>query len=214
MPFNAANLVRLLTVVGIIAGATAWLVSDPKWPIEQPRDVIGLARPVSVAATVAVVFWFVLSRWLWRSPLFRGWLVLVPSLNGTWKGELIGNWPDPSSGELHPRLPIKLDVRQTLTSIHCAHNTTGSNNDSLVAGFQISPSGQIHLVYVYASVPRQALDPRSGLHDGACRLQYSHNDGAQKLEGTYWTSRRTTGTISVQRAEKPLQRRSRRVTSS
>jgi hypothetical protein len=67
---------------------------------------------------------------------------------------------------------------------------------------------------VYANVPRQKLDPRSGQHDGVCRLEYSEGDGTRKLEGTYWTSRRTDGTIKVEWSGRRSPRRSRRVKSS
>ena len=167
MPFNAANLVRLLTVVGIIAGATAWLASDPKWPIEQPQDVIGLARPVSVATTVAVIFWFALSRWLWRSWLARGWLVLVPNLNGKWKGELISNWRDDDRGGDHPSLPVELRVRQTLTSIHCVHDTPGSSNDSLSPAFRSPPERSICSTCTQTSHAKSSIRARTSTTERA-----------------------------------------------
>ena len=50
------------------------------------------------AVTFFVLISFVFTKWLWRLRLFRGWMVRVPDLQGTWDGELLSTWVDPATG--------------------------------------------------------------------------------------------------------------------
>ena len=39
------------------------------------------------AFSIFVILSFVFTKWIWRLPIFKGWLVRVPDLQGTWDGE-------------------------------------------------------------------------------------------------------------------------------
>ncbi len=38
-------------------------------------------------ATALAISLYIFERWAWRFPLFYGWLVTTPNLNGTWEGQ-------------------------------------------------------------------------------------------------------------------------------
>ncbi len=53
--------------------------------------------------TVFVVICFMFTKWLWRWKMFRGWIVLVPDIQGTWSGELQSTWINPSTNKEYHR---------------------------------------------------------------------------------------------------------------
>src|ERR1700730_11178528 len=67
--------------------------------------------------TVYVVLSYAFTKWLWRWPVFKGWLVPFPDLEGTWQGELASKWTDPSTDKSPPQIPIVLVIRQSFSSI-------------------------------------------------------------------------------------------------
>src|SRR5882724_13381715 len=69
--------------------------------------------------TVYVVLLFIFTKWLWRLPIFQGWLVPFPDLQGTWDGELRSTWKD-ATGRIIAPVPMTLVIRQTFSSISCA----------------------------------------------------------------------------------------------
>src|SRR6266516_3330076 len=47
-----------------------------------------LPEVVTIYAGLHLTF----TRWLWRLPIFRGWLVPLPDIQGTWEGTLQTTW--------------------------------------------------------------------------------------------------------------------------
>lgn len=147
--------------------------------------------------TFYVILSFVFTKWLWRLRMFQAWLVPFPDLQGTWEGELKSTWKDPATGETILPVPVLLVVRQTFSSISCAVFTRESDSYSTAA--QISrddDSGALLLSYNYTNRPKATIRDRSAIHDGAARLKIVTSP-QRRLEGKYWTSRCTTGDISL-----------------
>jgi hypothetical protein len=146
--------------------------------------------------TVYVVLAFVFTKWLWRLPIFQGWLVPFPDLQGTWQGEFRSTWKDASGQTIAPTL-MTLVIRQTFSSISCALFTQESESYSTAA--QISredDSGALYLNYNYTNRPKATIRDRSAIHDGAARLRII-SIPSRSLEGEYWTGRCTTGDMSL-----------------
>ena len=80
--------------------------------------------------TIFVIISFVFTQWLWRLPMFRGWLVTIPDLQGTWDGELQSTWINPETGKSIPPLRMILVIRQTFSTISCTMFTKESQSDS------------------------------------------------------------------------------------
>ena len=49
-------------------------------------------KPFSLVLTLLTALTFVFDRWLWKWPIFKGWLVKRPWLEGTWKATLKSNY--------------------------------------------------------------------------------------------------------------------------
>jgi hypothetical protein len=154
-------------------------------------------RKLPDVITVYVILSFSFTKWFWRWPIFRGWLVPLPDLQGTWAGYINSNWKDPATRNHITAVPIKLVIRQTFSTISCALFTRESESYSTVA--QISEdedSGTFYLRYNYTNRPKATIRDRSTIHDGAVRLRVISRP-ERLLEGEFWTSRCTAGDISL-----------------
>ena len=100
--------------------------------------------------TVYVVLTFVFTKWLWKLPIFRGWLVPFPDLQGTWEGELKSTWTNPETGRVIAPIPAVVVVRQTFSSVSCTLFTEESESYSTAAQISLDEeSGALHLNYNY-----------------------------------------------------------------
>lgn len=137
------------------------------------------------------------TRWAWRWPLFRGWLVPYPDLEGTWTGTLDSTWEGPRPGRDKPPIPITLVIKQSFSSISCVlHSEESSSYSNTAQISQDDNSGMIRLSYNYTNRPKATIRERSEIHDGAAILRIIKKP-SPALEGEYWTSRKTTGDVRL-----------------
>src|SRR5258708_19867343 len=92
-------------------------------------------------------------------------------------------------------IPMIMVIKQSFVSIICVLYTSESESYSTAAQMDES-TGIIRLNYNYTNRPKATLLDRSTMHDGAASLRIVTTPQAA-LEGPYWTSRCTTGDISV-----------------
>ena len=156
--------------------------------------------------TIYVIFAFLFTKWAWRCPIFRKWLVPFPDLQGTWKGRIESTWVHPETGQKTPPRDVVIAIKQTFSAISCSMYTDESDSYSTTAQIhEDDESGAYRLSYNYTNRPRATVRDRSTIHDGAAILKIILSP-EKKLEGEYWTSRKTTGDISVKFiSDKPAQ---------
>lgn len=147
--------------------------------------------------TVYAVLYFIFSQWLWRLPIFQGWLVPNPDLQGTWEGTLQTTWIDPKTGKIPGPIPLILVVRQSFDSINCVMYTQESSSVSNAALLIEDENSRIYcLSYNYTNKPDAVLRSISVIHDGAALLTVIKKP-TRLLKGEYWTNRKTTGCIEL-----------------
>jgi SMODS-associating 2TM, beta-strand rich effector domain len=155
--------------------------------------------PHVVAAYAILALLFVKWGWRWRG--FRGWLVPLPDLQGTWEGEIRSTWVDPTGNTLPP-ISANLTIRQSFSSIACVLRTAESESESTAAQLsEADGSGVIRLNYTYANRPQAGVRHRSEMHDGASVLVLNPGQPLT-LTGSYWTSRKTTGDMTFRLVSK------------
>lgn len=160
-------------------------VADSWKAIKEIPTVIGWLTPA--------VVWFI-SRG-WRSCIFKGWLVLIPDLNGTWEGEFRSEWVDPQTGIKIPPKKAYLVIKQTLFETHCCQMTEESKSYSRAAIVQTAPDGNLRILeFTYSNTPRVSVQHRSQAHYGACSIEVIDKPD-RKLVGKYWTERLTKGEL-------------------
>jgi hypothetical protein len=149
------------------------------------------------AFSIFVIFSFVFTKWLWRLWIFKGWLVRVPDIQGTWDGEFQSTWINPETKTgIAPRRMI-LVIRQTFHSVSCTMFTVESESLSRAAQIAVEDdSGSVSLSYNYTNRSKAVLRGRSPIHDGAAHLRVI-SVPTRALEGEYWTGRCTTGQMKL-----------------
>lgn len=149
------------------------------------------------AVTIFVGFSFAFTRWLWRWNIFRGWLVKVPDLEGTWDGEFQSTWKNPETNQGIPPMRMVLVIRQTFSSVSCTMFTKESESFSRAAQINADEeTGSITVSYNYTNRSKATIRHRSPIHDGAAHLRVV-TVPSRMLEGEYWTGRCTTGQMKL-----------------
>jgi hypothetical protein len=147
--------------------------------------------------TVFVILRFVFTKWLWRRRWFKGWLVQIPDLQGTWEGELQSTWENPETRQRIPPLRVILVIRQTFSTISCTVFTKESVSYGRAARIaKDEETDAISLSFNYTNRSKAIIRDRSVIHDGAAHLRIVTNP-LRMLEGEYWTSRCTTGDMKL-----------------
>ena len=163
----------------------------------EVRDVWSALSIAYKTVPIMLIVWmvFVLYAWKWR--IFKNWLVPIPCLYGTWQGYIQSTWNYPETGKIPGPIPVLLTIRQTFGRISCVMRTVEMTSRSYCVDFWIDNDEQIRkLAYCYTSVPSVLLPDSSYPHDGAMLFEII-GEPAQKLRGSYWTTRKTTGEVTM-----------------
>ncbi len=187
----------------LIIWAAAILVSGIFNPVDLWAAIKLVPSAISIYAVIALAF----TQWMWRWRIFQGWLIKVPDLQGTWRGELKSDWIDPTTQQRIVPIPVVLVVRQTFSSINCRLMTAESTSYSTTAAINLAPDDKdLYLTYNYTNRPKATIRDRSAIHDGAAILKVI-NRPRRVLEGEYWTSRKTRGEIVLNfESKSPVER--------
>lgn len=188
LPFSAAVwFARAVVTPGALSGAWEFIKLLP--------DVI----------SVDVVLAWLFVKWMWKWPIFKGWLVPFPDLNGTWQGAIQTTWVNEKTGKTPDPIPVILTINQSFVHISCVMRTGEMTSHSYSAEFVFDEESRTRsLVYTYSSKPRPTVAGRSARHAGTIVFEII-GDPVKKLKGQYWTARKTTGEIDLQfKMEKKL----------
>lgn len=160
------------------------------------RNFIDVLLLIPIVATADVLGYLAFTTWLWRWKKLQGWLIPFPDLNGTWQGEIQTTWKDSEGNTPGPILTV-LTIKQTFGRLSCVMRTEEMESHSYLEGFCIDKDAQIRrLCYSYTSRPKATLRGRSTPHDGTMLLNIIGSP-VRKLQGEYWTQRRTTGSVTL-----------------
>jgi hypothetical protein len=159
-------------------------------------NILDFLRLVPIVATADGIAYLVFATWLWRCKLLQGWLIPFPNLNGTWHGYIQTNWKDTEGNTPRP-IPAILSIKQGFGRVSCVMRTAEMESHSYLEGFCIDKDAQFKkLCYSYTSRPKASLRDRSTPHDGTMLFNIIGKP-VHKLEGEYWTQRKTAGTITL-----------------
>lgn len=164
---------------------------------------IETVKKIPEAVTYSVLLSLLFTKYGWKLDLFRKWLVPFPNLQGTWKGHLRSTWINPETGESVPPIPVIFTIRQTFDSFSIAMFTKESESQSQAARFIQDGDGTQRINYTYTNRSDATVRSRSEIHDGAAQLKIVESPKLM-LRGEYWTSRKTTGSIKLERVSSKL----------
>lgn len=179
MIFSMENRLKVLVFIGAGVLIVAGFFTDGPKVAGITFGRLGIVSTVLIAAIVAF------DQWLWRIPLVVRLLRTGPVLRGTWKGELLSTYDN-------QRRPVFLALRQSFTEIEVRMMTEESKSETTSCQLLRKPEGLAVLEYSYENIPRATVRDRSEVHFGSARLECT-GQVPTRIEGSYWTDRRTTG---------------------
>lgn len=193
--------IKLHIQLGIFA--IIWVILLVTSGVTSIFDLVNLAKKFPQAVTIYVFLAFIFTKWAWRWKIFKGWLVKIPDIQGTWHGFIISTWINPQTNEKLVPLPALLVIKQAFNRIDCFLYTKESSSYSTVADINKDQGGNFYLSYNYTNRPKVSFRERSEIHDGAAILRIVKSP-YYTLEGEYWTSRKTTGEMKFKFESKKL----------
>ncbi|OIK14564.1 hypothetical protein BIV60_11395 [Bacillus sp. MUM 116] len=163
-------------------------------------SIIGVAFSAAGATMLIDQILFKLIIWKLAPDFFYKWLTNIPYLGGCWEGHLHSSYVYPETGQQGDPIPAKMEITHDFDSIHIKMETDKSYSSSYVSDISIDEGKQKFLCYLYGNDADKDRDINPK-HDGAVKLRIKH-DGELRLEGHYWTGRKTTGKMEFKRITK------------
>lgn len=161
-----------------------------------------IIKRLPTAFTIYSLMFLIFIKWLWKCWFFKGWLVLIPDLSGKWTGKLNTTFVDPETGDKKKSKKIEAIIKQDLFSISFALTTKEMTSNSYIAAFDIDKKqNRNKICYTYTSRPNPHYRGISPIHDGTALLNIIGSP-PDKIEGEYWTTRKTTGIIELKKVLK------------
>ena len=162
-------------------------------------SVPGVWSKILTAIPALVVAGFaVFDNWAWRQPKLRRF-VRRPVLRGTWRGVLV-SYQSLTAGEEERTepIPIFLVIDQTYLKLSISLVSEESKSLTIASFLQRTGKDEFEVFYHYTNTPRMSVRDRSPRHAGGSRLEVT-SLYPERLEGEYWTDRKTRGTYDAER---------------
>ena len=154
------------------------------------------ARPFSLTVGVVTAAAALFEYWLWRTWVFRGWLVSRPDIRGTWRATLRSKWIDPKTNQPIPPIAGVMVIKQTYSTLSMRLFTAGARSHLKAERIAIE-SGAYFAYGVFENIPDVAVrGPNNTIHFGTFMLEIQ-GAPASEMDGEYWTSRNTHGAIML-----------------
>ena len=148
---------------------------------------------ISTTISINIIVWIIFIKWGWKWKVFYPWLVPFPNLSGEWEGHIKSNW----KGSEIKEISTEVNIHQTFFNVQVKVKTGESRSYSIGASFDIDQDrGSQQLFYSYLNTPKSSVRERSEIHYGSTLLIFE-GFNVTKMEGEYWTSRETTGEITL-----------------
>lgn len=209
--------------VGLVILALAFAL----WVAGQPVLSLNFVNPFGTVVGLVGGISLVFIKWAWAWPCLKCWFVKRPDLRGTWQVLLKSEWINPETGQGIDPIVGYIVIRQTLMHISVRQMTKESKSHSVSSGITIEADEISRLSVVYRNEPDINLQgERSDIHYGAFWLEATGNSrqdsdretdlepskldqlkhylllpfrhqGPSKLEGHYWTDRKTRGSMEL-----------------
>lgn len=144
-------------------------------------DYLGAAgEAISITAIIMALY----DKLLWRINPFDS----TPRLKGNYTGKLLYDY----NGQ-RKRKDIRVTIEQTSLKVSVKITTNEITSNTITSDL-IEENGEYVLYYTYLTNPRSQYSTQNPIQHGTCRLIQTDKD---KLEGQYWTSRKTIGDIKL-----------------
>lgn len=187
--YNLSRYISVIVVLSIsIFLGTAYFRSNLSF-----ININTIWEDITTTITIVALICTLFATYAWKWKVFHNWLVPFPCLSGMWSGEIKST----HNSDLIS-IPVEVTIRHSFFNIQIRIKTGESSSISICGSFDIDEErGLKQLIYSYQNNPKATIRERSEIHYGTTRLEIS--DNAKILEGEYWTTRKTTGDIRIEK---------------
>jgi len=196
--YNLKNFIIMIAAFTILALLLSFAIYKLKG---NPNNIEGFIAISSNAIWIVVtVFNIIFVKYAWKWKYFYPYLIQTPNLSGVWKGEMISNYK--INGVKIDPIPFEIKIEQTFFYTQIKLNTNESESRSFAAYFDIDKKyGFSRIVYTYENEPKAEVKERSQVHKGTAILNFEEGFYVTKLDGKYYTNRKTEGDMVLERVE-------------
>lgn len=146
-------------------------------------SVFGCAgEAIGITSVIMTFFNTVIWKWGWVSKI-----VDMPVLAKMYTGTFVSDW----QGE-NKQYDGSLYIKQSFLNVSIVLQTGESRSYAVLSSIE-TVGGSKKIVYIYQNEPRAELSDRSAIHRGTAELWIEESG---ELVGNYYTSRKTTGSMS------------------
>lgn len=181
-----------------------WIMK--KWMLKDIYKYLSTFSTISLL-TFSISF---INSFLWKVKLSEyrlfKWLVDIPNLNGRYEGILESSFPNSVTNK-NTKKKCVIEIVQnaskiTINSYYAdVDGIETSKSESVSEEIIKKNNGFYDLYYIFTNKP-DILNEGLNNHSGACKLTFYPQE--KKLEGEYYTDRKTKGKISVFFKEKDI----------
>ena len=162
-----------------------------------PDTLIGSILPFGSAMTVTGLGVGIFNWRAWSWPPFHRILTHQPDLRGVWRVTISSTWKDPKTGKLVPPVKGYAQIDQDGSSFCLRLYTEKAESRTIAYSFTYSDK-VYELAFVYDNEPKINLRSNgSPLHKGSAIVK-ARGQKPKKINGYYWTERKTTGEIVLE----------------
>lgn len=180
-------IITISVSMAILLGVAILVLQD------QLINISNGLRAISFGITGTTMFWTMYFSFGWKLWGFRK-LFYRPNLNGTWAGILKSDWKK-ANGQPIDDIEFYMVIRQSFLRIHFTTFTNSFIGTSYSETLSLKKEiGLKNVAYLYRKETSQEDD--EFLQEGATELRLIEAK-TKKLEGKYWSNRKTNGKISV-----------------
>lgn len=154
-----------------------------KWLIQKPNDITDYVQIIFESSGVSTLLVVLYNKYIWKIDFTND----LPKLGGNYIGEIAYEYNGISNKkELKVKISQSfLDVKVSITSNEITSRTITS---------EITKENSNYIIYyTYITNPKIKFANENPIQRGTCRLDIFDD----RLEGVYWTSRKTTGDIKL-----------------
>ncbi|MEE9443202.1 MAG: hypothetical protein V3V99_11120 [candidate division Zixibacteria bacterium] len=191
MILTRVQIAFLLLIIVVIWVICLLAYGTLSFPIDF-QTALSYFKPFGTVVVAMTILLIVFDKWAWHWGFFKGWLVKRPDIRGTWSLELHSNWTNPETSQKPPTIYGFVSVFQTYSKLNLRLMTEESSSDCLATKFIERADGSFELAAVFMNTPKAKVRHRSEIHHGGMLLTLD-GDPTGRIEGTYWTSRASTG---------------------
>ena len=139
------------------------------------------------AISITSIIYYLFNNFIWtlckKIPFLND--IIPPNISGKWNGFIFSSYTKREK-------KVKFTIKQTFSSCKISIDTNEITSDSLCANW-IKEGDTFYLIYNYRTSLKNLGNYTNPSQYGTAKIALNGN----KIEGNYWTSRNTVGTINL-----------------